>query len=197
MLKKGTRLAGPGGGKLQQAATEGLPFELKSDKDLMEVSTSTADTEDSNSKLKKGTFYMIAKDLLKATAAQSLSITGHSVNVRSSPSSHGFDIVAQDPKWFFICKDKEPTSYTSGNAVRMCLKQHFHPVATCWQDMLHKHPIQCLFVVLQFLTKVAWMWRGAFDAVHGKITIRKPLLVVNRDLQLQAGKPVKLTRDSQ
>ncbi|CAJ1434400.1 unnamed protein product, partial [Effrenium voratum] len=61
---------GPGGGKLQQAATEGLPFELKSDKDLMEVSTSTADTEDSNSKLKKGTFYMIAKDLLKATAAQ-------------------------------------------------------------------------------------------------------------------------------
>ena len=56
MLKKGTRLAGPGGGKLQQAATEGLPFELKSDKDLMEVSTSTADTEDSNSKLKKGTF---------------------------------------------------------------------------------------------------------------------------------------------
>ncbi|CAJ1328204.1 unnamed protein product [Effrenium voratum] len=70
VLKKGTRIAGPGGGKLQQAATEGLPFELKSDKDLMEVSTSTADTEDSNSKLKKGTFYMIAKDLLKATAAQ-------------------------------------------------------------------------------------------------------------------------------
>ena len=137
-------------------------------------SNAEEDDEDS-SKCKRGSFYMVAKDLMKSSPATEISITGYKVVSKGDAQlgEHGYDLTAEEGKpWGFTPKDKDPKSFSSGNA--------FRPLA---QQLKPLHP------------NFTWMWRCNWHAVHAKLSLKKPFVTVNRDVKLEPNKPVKLIKE--
>lgn len=133
--------------------------------------------DEDNTKVQKGTFYIVVKELMKANNLSDITVTGHTIAVRQpsgTSGTHGFDI-KEEHQWKFILKDKEVNTNTPGNAARMLLDPKFktslHPAFT-------------------------WMWRFGFDKVHGKLTAKKVFLTCASDVALSSGKPIKVTRQA-
>ena len=42
-----------------------------------------------------------------------------------------------------------------------------------------------------------WCWRFTWDAVHGKLTSRKPYLITDTDLKMEKNKPIAVTKGAQ
>lgn len=137
---------------------------------------SNAEEEDEdNSKCKRGSFYMVVKDLMKSSPATEISITGYKVASKGDAAlgEHGYDLTAEEGKpWVFVPKDKDPKSFSSGNA--------FRPLA---QQLKPLHP------------NFTWMWRCQWHPVHAKLSLKKPFVTVNRDLKLESNKPIKLVKE--
>ena len=176
VIAKGTTLAGVGAGKVAKLdetdASGFVPVAFpKQDKTAIEAALSDVDAE-SEAKLKKGTFYVVAKEVLKAHPADKLYVTGHDVTIRPATEgqTHGFDIVKQADTWGFQVKDKQVANWTPGNAAKQIVDKKLG---------LHN--------------AVGWLWRFAFEKVHSKLTAKKPFLVLLEDIKMQPGKPVKIT----
>ena len=138
------------------------------------LGNSNSSADDESSKVQKGTFYVVAKELMKSNNITELAVTGHSVHVRQpngSSSTHGYDLKLES-QWYFVLKDRESQSHTPGNACRAMVN-----------PKVGLHGAFC------------WVWRFAFDKVHGKLTARKLFLGTAEDVQLRGGKPIKITRD--
>ena len=86
-------------------------------------------------------------------------------------NAHGFTLTPEGQAWRFVPKDKAISNYTAGNAAK--------PLVT---GKVGLHP------------SFVWLWRFQFDKVHCKLTCKKPFLACEQDVQLTAGKPVKVTR---
>ncbi|CAK9114216.1 unnamed protein product [Durusdinium trenchii] len=180
IIKKGSKLAGLGAGKVvklddsNSAAAVHVTFPQQ-DKTLVEAVLSGDGNEDNDAKVKKGSFYVVAKEALKAQPAEKLFVTGHDITIRpvgTEGQSHGFDIKRSE-NWGFVMKGKEVTSYVPGNAARLIVQ--------------HK---------VQLHSSVGWVWRYVFDKVHVKLTAKKPFLVTVEDVKMTPGKPVKITQST-
>lgn len=80
--------------------------------------------DEDNTKVQKGTFYVVVKELMKANNLSDITVTGHTIAVRQpsgTSGTHGFDI-KEEHQWKFLLKDKEVNTNTPGNAARMLLK---------------------------------------------------------------------------
>ena len=178
VLKKGTKIAGLGGGKVQQlqADMKGVPLEFPlQDKTLIEASLA-GQSEDSNEKVRKGSFYVVAKEFLRQFPSETLNVTGHDVKIRqpSQTDTHGFDLCRKTSGyWAFVLKDKAVTRYSSGNAAKQIIDRG-----------VQLHPA------------LGWLWRFQYEKVHSKLTAKKAFLVLLQDLKLTPGRPCKVTRDS-
>ena len=180
IIKKGSKLAGLGAGKVvklndsNSAAAVHVTFPQQ-DKTLVEAVLSGDGNEDNDAKVKKGSFYVVAKEALKAQPAEKLFVTGHDITIRpvgTEGQSHGFDIKHSE-NWGFVMKDKEVTSYVPGNAARLIVQRK-----------------------VQLHSSVGWVWRYVFDKVHVKLTAKKPFLVTVEDVKMTPGKPVKITQST-
>ena len=141
----------------------------------MNIGSNADDEDEDSSKCKRGSFYMLAKDLMKNSPATEISLTGYKVVSKGDAAlgDHGYDLTAEEgTSWGFVAKDKDPKSFSSGNA--------FRPLA------LQPKPLHPNFT---------WMWRCNWHAVHAKLSIKKPFLTVNRDVKLEANKPVKVVKE--
>lgn len=177
IVKRGTKIAGVGSGKMS-TLEDGKPGVVvqfpDQDKTLVEAVVSGQSDEDNEARVKKGSLYMVAKEMLKLFPSEKLLLTGHDITIRpvQEGQTHGFDISKQTQSWGFTLKDKEVTSWAPGSAARTLVekKVKLHPAA-------------------------GWLWRFSFDKVHAKFTAKKPFLVLVSDVKLSPGKPVKLTSD--
>ena len=118
---------------------------------------------------------MLAKDLMKSSPATELSLTGYKVVSKGDAAlgQHGYDLVAEEGSaWHFVANDKEPRSFSSGNA--------FRPST---QEVKPLHP------------NFTWMWRCNWHAVHAALSLKKPFLTVNREVKLEANKPIKIVKE--
>ena len=76
--------------------------------------------DEDNTKVQKGTFYVVVKELMKANNLSDITVTGHTIAVRQpsgTSGAHGFDI-KEEHQWKFMLKDKEVNTNTPGNAAR-------------------------------------------------------------------------------
>ena len=138
------------------------------------MTSTNGSADDESSKVQKGNFYVVAKELMKSNNITELAVTGHSVHVRQpngSSTTHGYDIKSES-QWYFVLKDKESTNHAPGNSRRLMIN-----------SKIGLHPAFC------------WVWRFGFDKVHGKLTARKVFLATNMDINLRANKPIKITRN--
>ena len=90
-MKRHTIIAGVGAGKVINSTGDdtsaGITLEFPAgDRTLIEVTQGAEDTtgEDTGSKVKRGTFYMVAKDL---QATKPLKVTGFDVETNATPGS--------------------------------------------------------------------------------------------------------------
>ena len=134
------------------------------------------DEEDKDkTKVKSGSFYMVAKELMKTSPVSDISLTGYKVVSKGDAAlgSHGYELTKEEGNpWVFIPKDKDPKSWSSGNA--------FRGIAVSPKPLV---------------ANFGWMWRTTWNPVHAKLTLKKPFLTVFKDIKLEAGKPVKLTKE--
>ena len=145
--------------------------------DLGQVSLGGGGEEEddaNNTKLKRGSFYMVAKELLKSSPVANITLTGHSVTSKGDVAlgHHGYELCPEGEAFLYAVKEKEVKSFTSGNALKGMA--------------LNPKPL---------LPSFCWLWRGSFLPVHAKISIKKPFLAVDRDLRLEANRPVKINKE--
>ncbi|CAK9054489.1 unnamed protein product [Durusdinium trenchii] len=178
ILRKGTKLAGLGSGRMTQKLLA-MPCNLF----FLKVIIGNGSADEAEQKVQKGSFYIVVKELMKNHNLADIAVTGHTVSVcqpSAANGTHGFDIkvstdAQQGKPWFFQPKDKEPASYTPGNAARNVVLMN---------DKVALHPA------------FSWLRRFGFDKAHSKLTAKKAFLVCNQDVSLKANKPIKLTPDS-
>ena len=182
ILKRTTRLGSVGFGKLllaeAGAQTEIVPFNLPNgDKTVIEVQlTNTGEEGEAKegAKFKRGSLYMIMKELHKLNGMQDVTITSYGkvspVRGNGPGGKHGFHLNTPPPEqeFHYLLKGRPDAKQSSGNV--------FRKLAT-------KGPLSA---------GVAWMWRFQWSEVHSKLTARKPFLVVQKDLKLEKNRPVKL-----
>ena len=91
---------------------------------------------------------MLAKDLMKNSPATEISLTGYKVVSKGDAAlgDHGYDLTAEEgTSWGFVAKDKDPKSFSSGNAFRPLALQPkpLHPNFTwMWEVQLACGPCQ-------------------------------------------------------
>lgn len=176
-IKKGSRLAGVGAGKVQEGGV-GVPVAFEAgDKTFIELSVGNgeaADDEAAASKMKRGTFYTVVKDVSR-TMTDSVKVTGFEVEIRdpSNGSGHGYNLKAMDKTFKFIVKDKAVTSWSSGNIAKNVASKE---------------------ATVGLNAGVMWLWRYNLDPIHAKMTAKKPFLGASADLSLEKDKPLKLTK---
>lgn len=107
-----------------------------------------AGADEADQRVQKGSFYIVVKELMK---------THNLADIDSKVSTDA----QQGKPWFFLPKDKEPTSYTPGNAARNLILMN---------DKISLHPA------------FSWMWRFGFDKVHSKLTAKKAFLISTKML---------------
>lgn len=103
---------------------------------------------------------------IQKSSPSPISVTGHSINM----SQHGFTVEPNDETWSFQCSTKKGESKaTSGNAMRsLCLANK------------------------KLADQFGWLWRCTYDSTHCRLARRKPFLTALSDLQIEAGKTVKV-----
>lgn len=158
-LKRHMRLGGCGSGKMSQGK-DGVHFQMPlGDKTWIEVACGGSD-EDDVSKFKSGTMYMMCKELSKSLTCP-LTMTGYKVEPKADGSQgHGFSLT-HESDWCFIPKDKNVSSWTSGNICR---------------------DLAVNMTKIEFLPGVDWLWRFQWDPIHGKLTTKKPFLMLTQCL---------------
>ena len=184
VVKKGTKLGGVGSGKMMSEnltlGTGVVPLELESDKTWVEVAQNATDETDdiSAGKLRTGSLYMVAKELIKQTAGKpvSLASVGRLIPREAAGSNkHGFNF--ENPKGSAGYK---PLDYV----VRMDAKADKTKSAG--------NMFKCLANRKGVAGPVQWMFRFHFNAVTGKLVPAKPFLISAQDVSLTKDKPVKI-----
>ena len=90
-----------------------------------------------------------------------LTMTGFKVELKADGSQgHGYSLT-HESDWCFIPKDKNVSNWTSGNI--------------CRDLALHMTNVE-------FLPGVDWLWRFQWDPIHGKLTTKKPFLMLTQCL---------------
>ena len=81
---------------------------------------------------------MLAKDLMKNSPATEISLTGYKVVSKGDAAlgDHGYDLTAEEgTSWGFVAKDKDPKSFSSGNAIHCTPISHGCGGATGMRSM--------------------------------------------------------------
>ena len=111
-MPKNTVIAGIGAGKVvnePSGPATGVELQFpQGDKTYIEVacgSSGGTGDDDNNVKLKKGSAYMVLKDI-QASNPQALKVTGYDISIRQVQGSHGYNLTAIDgERWFFVPKE--------------------------------------------------------------------------------------------
>jgi hypothetical protein len=184
VVKRGTKLGAVGSGKLvpQNLTLEAgvVPFELESDKSWVEVSLSTVDDDETTARVKTGSLYMVAKELVKQTAGQPISIisVGKLISRDSTQSHrHGFDF--EHPKGSV---DYKPFDYAV-KADGASKSDNAKSAGNIFKGLANRNGMA---------GAVEWMFRFHFNQVTAKLIPTKPFAVTSQDINMVKGVPVKL-----
>ena len=161
--KRHMRLGGCGSGKISQGK-DGVHFQMPlGDKTFIEVATTAAGgEEDDVSKFKTGTMYMMCKELSKSLTSP-LTMSGFKIEPKvdgPAGGGHGYTLT-HESDWSFYPKDKNVTTWTSGNILR---------------------DVALNIAKLEFLPGIEWLWRFQWEPIHGKLTVKKPFLILTQCL---------------
>ena len=114
---------------------------------------------------------------------------------------------AKGQPWVYSLKDKTETKVNHQNFA----PKHVLVVEACFKrsgycQFLSARGLSCLMCDPSQVRSLgesgapalangfSWAWRFTFDSVHGKLTARKPYLVVDADLKLEKGKAIRVTK---
>ena len=184
VVKKGTKLGGVGAGKMMPEnltlGTGVVPLELESDKTWVEVAQDATDEADdiSAGKLRTGSLYMVAKELIKQTAGKPVSLTSVGKLIpreAASSKKHGFDF-----------------EHTKGSAGYKPLDYVVKMDSKTDKTKTVGNMFKCLANRKGVAGPVQWMFRFHFNAVSGKLVPAKPFLIIAQDVSLTKGAPVKI-----
>eukprot|EP00438_Fugacium_kawagutii_P004003 Skav228099 [mRNA] locus=scaffold4074:42021:50711:+ [translate_table: standard] len=163
VLKPGFKLGSVGSGKVAEmtdAASKGVRLSFPhGDRTLIEIVMGAgSQDDDSTARTKSGSVYSLMKDLSKSCMAP-LQMTGYHVEATtgtgSSNETHGYKLTPDGKSWGFEMKDKDITSFTSGNIMKgLAQKLDTVKLMSCLQ----------------------WQWKFSVDTIHNKLTARKPFL---------------------
>jgi hypothetical protein len=184
VVKKGTKLGSPGSGKMlpQNLSLElgVIPFHVESDKTWVEVTQTAIEDDETAAKLKTGSLYMVAKDLIKQTAGKTISIpsVGKLLSRDAAHSQkHGFDF--EHPKGTVGHK---PIEYVL-KADAANKPDKVKSAGNLFKALAHRKGVS---------GPVEWMFRCHFNSVLGKLTPTKPFLINSQDITLSKGVPMKV-----
>ena len=88
-------------------------------------------------------------------------MTGYKIEVKVD-GGHGYQLTSDGSQWSFVPKDKAVSNWTSGNILR---------------DVCNS------LGAMEFMAGVGWQWRFSFDAIHNKLTLKKPFLIPTQCLE--------------
>ena len=148
----------------------------------------------------------VCRDLFKGTSLTSIAVTGHVVKPTTG-KNHGYTVEAKGQPWVYSLKDKTETKVNHQNFA----PKHVLVVEACFKrsgycQFLSARGLSCLMCDPSQVRSLgesgapalangfSWAWRFTFDSVHGKLTARKPYLVVDADLKLEKGKAIRVTK---
>lgn len=170
MLKSGFKLGSVGSGKVIEMSDTSKGVRLSfphGDRTLMEIATGTSqdDNNESTARTKSGSVYTLMKELSKSCMSP-LQMTGYHVEATTGSgggggATHGYKLTADGKTWGFEMKDKDVTSYTSGNIMKGFAQK---------------------LDTVKLMSCVQWQWKFTVDTVHNKLTARKPFVSVWKPL---------------